>query len=185
MRALSAVLALVLSACATYPDVHTDFDPAANFTAYRTYSWAPIEVPAGMNPLMFSRVQNSVDRFLAGRGYQQSAKSDFIVDLTVVEKERAEVDHFPEYGWGRGWGWAGWGPWGSGWGPVGPYPSLHVDYYTRRSIVVDIYDGADRRAVWHGTVKTNSDEDVVNYAKLDLAVDAVLSRFPPSSGSRK
>ena len=183
MRALSAVLVLVVSACATYPDVHTDFDPAANFATYRTYSWAPLEVPAGMNPLMFSRVQASMDRFLAARGYQQSAKSDFIVDLTVVEKERAEVDHFPQYGWG----WGGWGAWGGGWGwgPAGPYPSLHVDYYTQRSIVVDIYDGADRRAVWHGTVKTNGDEDIVNYAKLDMAVDAVLSKFPPSAGSGK
>ena len=180
MRVFPFALALLLAGCATYPTVQTDFDPAADFANYRSYSWAPLKVPAGMNPLLFRRVQASIDRSLAARGYQQSAASDFIIDFTVVEKDRAQIydDYWPHYGGG----WGGWG-WGPGWGPG--YPSIDIDYYTQRSIVIDIYDGSDRRAVWHGTVKKNGDQDRIDYAKLDGAVDAVLSRFPPSAGPQK
>lgn len=176
MRVFFFAFALLLAGCATYPSVHTDFDPAADFANYRSYSWAPLKVPAGMNPLLFRRVQASIDRSLAARGYQQSAASDFIIDFTVLEKDRAQIhdDYWPHHGWG----WGGWG-----WGPA--YPSIDIDYYTQRSIIIDIYDGSDRRAVWHGTVKKNGDQDAIDYAKLDAAVDAVLSRFPPSAASPK
>ena len=56
MRAFLLVAsAFLLSACQT-AGVQTDFDPAANFSAYRTYSWLPSEAPRGMNPLMFRRI---------------------------------------------------------------------------------------------------------------------------------
>ena len=86
MRVFFFAFALLLAGCATYPSVHTDFDPAADFANYRSYSWAPLKVPAGMNPLLIGRVQASIDRSLAARGYQQSAASDFIIDFTVLEK---------------------------------------------------------------------------------------------------
>ena len=48
MRALPLAAVLLLSACAYGPTVRTDFDPAANFQTYRTYSWIETGVPQGM-----------------------------------------------------------------------------------------------------------------------------------------
>lgn len=65
-------LLLALAGCATTPRVNYDADPAANFASYRSYSWASINVPQGMNPLLFQRVKASIDTALAARGYSQA-----------------------------------------------------------------------------------------------------------------
>jgi len=182
MRALPLAAALSLSACAYGPTVRTDFDPAANFQTYRTYSWIETGVPQGMNPLMFSRVRASIDQALAARGYTQSPKGDFAIAFTIGEKDRTEVyDYGPFYG---GVGWGGWGGWGccgwGGWGGFGyPYSNLDVDTYTERSVVIDIYDGPSHRPVWHGVGANREYRDRVDYVKLDNAIAAALAKFPP------
>ena len=187
MRALPVTTAafLLLSACAYGPTVRTDFDSSANFHQYRTYSFLEPTVPQGMNPLMFARVQGSIDRALAARGYTQASPGDFAVSFTVGERDRVRVyDYGPYYpgwgGWGPGWGW-GWGGWGPGWGwgGWGGYSSIDVDQYIERSVVIDIYDNVTKRPVWHGVASNDEYSDDVNYTKLDQAVVAALARFPP------
>ena len=188
MRALPIAAALLLSACAYGPTVRTDFDPAANFQTYRTYSWIDTGVPQGMNPLMFSRVKAAIDQNLAARGYTQVPKGDFAVAFTIGEKDRAQIyDSGPFYGgfgWGRGWGgwgccgWGGWGGWGGGWGY--PYRDIDVDYYTERSVVIDIYDGPTHRPVWHGVGSNRDYHRDVDYVKLNQAIVAALAKFPPT-----
>ena len=83
MRALVLAAALLVSACAYGPTVRTDFDPAANFHAYRSYSWVDTAVPQGMNPLMFARVRASIDQALAARGYTHATPGDFAISFTI------------------------------------------------------------------------------------------------------
>ena len=188
MRAYPLVALLVLAGCQT-ANVQTDFDAAAPFTSYRTYSWLPSETPRGMNPLMFRRVRESIDRSLAARGYTQAEPADFAITFTVGERDRIEA-HDYGYGWGGygGYGWGGyggygWGGWrGWGWGGWGPYGPVDIYTVTERSIIIDIYDGKSRTPVWHGVTRRQSYSDRVNYARLDKAVDAVLAEFPPQPG---
>lgn len=188
MRALPLLAALLLAGCVTTPTVRTDFDPAANFQSYRTYSWAPVDVPRGMNPLMFRRVQAAIDHSLQTRGYSQANPGDFTIGFTVGEKDRVEVHDYGYYGgfgsgWGPGWGWGGWG-WG-GWGGWGyPYSPIDVYNVTERSLVIDIYDSKTNLPVWHGVAKKDAYTDEVNYAKLDETIAAVLNHFPPQPGVR-
>src|SRR5688572_10586432 len=155
MRAYPLVAALLLTACQT-AGVRTDFDPAANFTAYRTYHWLPSEPPRGMNPLMFRRVKDSIDRALAARGYAQASSGDFGITCTIDERDQVRADDYG-YGWGGyGWGGYGWGGFGwggfGGWGCCGGWGHPGVDIYTvtQRSIVIDVYDGRTRAPAWHG-----------------------------------
>ena len=176
MRILALTAALLLTACQTNY-VQSDFDPAAPFASYRTYSWLPSEAPRGMNPIMFRRVKDAIDRSLAARGYTQTDPGDFAITFTVGERDRLRAN---DYGWG-GWGRGGWGGWG-GWGPY--YPDVDVYTTTERSIIIDIYDAKTRAPAWHGVVKRESFSDRVDYARLDRAVDAVLAQFPPQPGVR-
>lgn len=164
MRAFPLIAALLLTACQSV-GVQTDFDPAANFTAYRTYQWLPSEAPRGMNPLMFRRVKDSIDRSLAARGYVQGEPADFAITFTIDERDRIHADDY-------GYGWGGWG-----------YPAVDIYTTVQRSIVIDVYDAKTRAPVWHGTVKRESYSDRVNYGRLDQAVDAVLNKFPPQPGA--
>ena len=184
MRSLPLAFLLLLSACVQTPRVRTDFDPAASFASYRTYRWIPVDVPRGMNPIAFRRIQGSIDRALQARGYVPAEHPDFAIAFTVGERDRTESTGYGAYpywgwgGWGGGWGWGhGWGGWG-GWGY--PYGSVDVYTVTDRSLVIDIYDERTKAPVWHGTVtRTGYPNDDVNYGNLDANVDAVLSRFPP------
>jgi len=175
MRAFAWVAALLLTACQT-TGVHTDFNSAANFTAYQTYHWLPSEAPRGMNPLMFRRVKDSIDRSLTARGYSQSTQGDFAITFTVEKRERTQVDDHG-YGWGSwgGHGWDGWG--GHGWGGYGGlgagYPGIDIYTVTQRSIIIDVYDARTGAAAWHGVVSRQY------HGRLDRAVQAVLAEFPP------
>jgi len=187
MRAFPLVGALLLlTACETHY-VQTDFDPSFPIASYRTYAWLPSEAPRGMNPLMFRRVKDSIDRSLAARGYTQANPGDFDITFTIGEKDRLRADDYG-YGWGGwggygGWGRGGWGCcWGYGWGPFDP--SVDIYTTTERSIIIDIYDAKTRQPAWHGVVKRESFTDHVDYARLDQAVAAVLAQFPPPTAPR-
>lgn len=191
MRAFPLLGALLLSACVTTPYVRTDFDPAANFATYRTYSWIPVEVPRGMNPLMFRRVQGAIDRALLARGYTQADPGDFAIAFTIGEQDRTEVHSYGGYGgyyggWGSPWGWGwggGWGGWGWPYGWGGGYPYIDSYQVTERSIVIDIYDAKTKQPVWHGVAQKDAYSEDVNYAKLDETIGLVLAHFPPQPGA--
>ena len=184
MRAFPLIAALLLTACDTHY-VDTDIDPSLPLATYRTYSWLPSEAPRGMNPLIYRRVKDSIDRSLAARGYAQASPGDFAITFTIGERDRIRADDYGG-GWGGwgGWGRGGWGCcWGGyGWGPF--YPDVDIYTVTERSIIIDVYDGRTHQPAWHGVVRRESFSDRVDYARLDQAVDKVLSHFPPQPGPR-
>ena len=72
----AALLALVLAGCAPAISVSHDFDPGADFSGYRTWSWLPQPVPEVIDPrvhndLVDQRVRVVVERALAAKGYQK------------------------------------------------------------------------------------------------------------------
>lgn len=181
MRVLPLAVSLLLAACVTNPVIRTDFDSAANFHSYHTYSWLPVDVPRGMNPIMFRRVQGAIDQALAARGYRQASPSDFTIGFTIGEKDRVEVyDHGFYGGWGGG-GWGGWG-WGYPYGWGGGFSPIDIDTVTERSLVIDIYDSGTRQAVWHGVARKDAYSDDVDYSRMNETIGAVLAHFPPQSG---
>src|SRR4051812_49352768 len=117
LRSLPLAAGLFLSACAYSPRVATDFDPAANFASYRTYTMLPVAVPRGMNPLMYRRLEATIDGALQARGFTRAEPGDFAVSFTLGENDRTEIDSYGGYGgYYPGWGGRGWGGWGGGWG---------------------------------------------------------------------
>lgn len=162
---------LALGACATTPTVNFDSDPAANFVSYHSYSWAFRAAPNGMNPLLFERVKASIDRTLAARGYTQSDTGDFAVAFTLGRRDRVEVDDFGAYG-----------PYYARWGGWGGYRNVDVRNVTDGTLVIDVYDTASKKPVWHGTATQEVTSAKVDDAKIDAAVAAVLANFPPPAG---
>ncbi len=167
---------LLLASCATTPDVKVDADPSANLGAYRTYSWVYSDAPRGMNPLMYQRVRQSIDTYLAGRGYSQASPGDFAVGFTLGARDKVEVDDFgpyggfyPGYGMGYRWGWAA------------PYSTTEVRNVTEGTLAIDIYDTASKKPVWHGAASQNVGSTPVTQEQIDVAVSSVLSKFaaPP------
>lgn len=162
--------ALVVGGCATGPTVRTDSDPTADFSKFRSYSWVYTAPPTGMNPLLFQRIKDSIDRQLQTR-FTPADPGDFAVAFTVGRRDSVQVTDFGPYApFYRGWGWAG-------------ARNVDVRNVTDGTLIIDIYDTATKRAVWHGiaTQQINPNREP-SQQQIDTAIAEVLSRFPPAAG---
>lgn len=162
--------ALAVSGCATGPNVRTDHDASVDFSRYRTFSWVYTAPPTGMNPLVFQRVKDSIDRELQTR-FTPADPGDFAVAFTIGRRDSVQVTDFGPYGpFYRGWGWGG--------------RNVDVRNVTDGTLIIDIYDTATKRPIWHGiaTQQVNPSRPP-SQAQIDAAIAEVLSRFPPAPGS--
>jgi hypothetical protein len=171
-RTLPAIgVALALCGCASGPTIKTDQDPTADLSRYHTYSWVYRAPPAGMNPLLFERISQSIDRGLAARGFTKAQPGDFAVAFTVGARDKVQVDDFGPYGafypgvyrgaWARG------------------YSNVEVRQYTEGTLAIDVFDTATKRPVWHGTASQDLPSNGPDQATIDNAIDSVLARFAP------
>lgn len=165
--------ALAVAGCTSSPTIKTDYDQTVDFSRFHSYVWALNAAPRGMNPLLFQRVQASIDRSLATRGFTPAAagsSGDFAVAFTLGRRDSVQVTDLGPYGpFYRGWGWAG-------------ARNVDVRNITDGTIVIDIYDVATRQAVWHGVATQQINPDRIDQAQVDTAIDSILARFPPQPG---
>lgn len=176
--ALLLPLALALSGCETLR-VGSDYDRAANFSSYHTFTWLPRQEYSYVNPMMIEQAKDAILSALEQKGYRyvaDSAEADFAVDFTLGSHERVDVHTYPQpyawpwYGYGRFW-W-GYPYWGTG---------IDVSRYREGTLAIDVFDAKTHRPVWHGWAKKElSHEDIVKSSDaIRQAVDAVLAKFPP------
>jgi hypothetical protein len=174
-----ACFALLTASCATTPKVTFDADPSADFSQFRTYSWAYTSVPQGVNPLLTQRVKAAIEATLATRGYTQvapgGASGDFAVGFTLGSRDRVEVSSLGSYGpYFRPWG---------GWG--GCFNQVDVRNITDGTLTIDIYDSARKAPVWHGTATQEVTSSSASAEKVNAVVSAVLANVPPPTGAAK
>ncbi|HUL47772.1 MAG TPA: DUF4136 domain-containing protein [Steroidobacteraceae bacterium] len=173
-----ALSALALAACET-TRVSSDYDHAASFASYHSFTWLARERHGSANPLVVQRAHDAIQAELTRRGFtytENAAAADFVVDFTIGARERVDVQSYPSAYMGPGW-------WGPGWWGY-PYWGTDVDVHQYRegTLSIDLFDGHSHRAVWHGWARkelTRSDMEN-SEAPIRAAVAAVLARFPPS-----
>jgi len=118
--AVLALVAALTGACSTLK-VGSDFDHAASFSGYRTYSWLPRERRGNSNPLTVQRARDAIDSELIAKGFHEASDpqaADFVVDFTIGSHERTDVESYPAAYAGPWWGVRGWA------GPIGATRSM-------------------------------------------------------------
>lgn len=176
---LAFVAALAVGGCATGPTIRTDFDQTADFSRFRTFSWVFTAPPQNMNPMLFQRVRDSIDRTLQQR-FTPATPGDFAIAFTLGRRDTVQITDLGPYGpffhrWDRGWGSR------PGWRSAGQR-RVDVRNVTDGTLVIDIYDTATRRPVWHGIATQQiSPSRPPSQAQIDAAIAEVLSRFPPNT----
>lgn len=176
-RWFSMFLLLIVGACSTGPRINADFDPAADFSRYKSYAWVRSAPSGGANPLIEQRVRDAIDATLAQRGFTKVATNpDFAVDVTLGARDRVETTDFgayrpfyPGYGFRDAWGWRA------------PYSTQEVRSFTEGTLAIDIYDASTRRPVWHGKARKDITPGRIVPTDIDEAVAGILARFPPSA----
>jgi hypothetical protein len=151
--------------------VKTDFDPSANFSAYKTYYWTSTEPTP--NDLMNRRITAAVDQWLMAKGWIPAppALADVAVSVHIATKERYTLQTIYD-GWPPGWGFHGWGT-----------AITHVTPFTEGTMVVDLFDAKTKRLVWRGiATDTISSDPQKNAKRIEKAVEKMFkNKFPPAT----
>jgi hypothetical protein len=177
LTCLTALL-LLAAGCETL-QTGSDYDHAANFSGYHTFTIMQRPHRYVPNALIVQRTEDAIKSDLQSRGYvyvDDPAKADFTVDFTMGSQERTDVTSYPS-AWAAAGAWGGPGWWG------GPYWGNTVDVrqYQEGTLSVDVFDEKTRRPVWHGWAKkTLSQSDLEHSTEpINKAVAEVLKKFPP------
>src|SRR5437879_1626473 len=139
IRIAALVLLLAATAAAFGQEVRTDYDHHADFSNYKTYSWAKVETS---NSIWDSRVKDDVDKELQARGLTQvPSGGDISLVAVATTREKPTLETYYTGGFG-GWGWRGFG--GDG------MATTTVENYKEGTLVLDMFDANTKKLLWRG-----------------------------------
>ncbi len=166
---------LIVTNCALAQKVNVDWDKAANFSGFKTYTWAkgtPTE-----NPMMGDRVVADVDAQLAAKGLQKvehSAGPDLVVVYHAGRTTETTMNTIDTGMYGGGWG-----RWG-GYGGMGGSSTTYVDKILVGQLVVDIGDVKAKKYIWRATASgTIPDKPEKGASLINKAVTKMFEKYPP------
>ena len=174
-----AALSLFVTACGGGAEFSSDWDPGADMSGYRTYTWAR-RTDAGRenarvyNAVTETRVKSAVNKALEAKGYERvvaAANPDFLVAWHGAIDGRVAYTTVNSY-YGYGWGWYG------GYGTS----STRAQGWEEGTLVVDIVDTRLNQLVWRGTASGELEQDMTGderQFRLDEGASRLLGTFPP------
>ena len=147
--------------------VSTDYDRAANFSSFKTYSWrAGTPLP---NPLNAERLVSAIDANLKAKGFTK-VDSGGVVTVTYQASAFYSVDvqSFQSGGPYSCWG--------------GCTTSTTVTPVTIGTVIVDIVDTKANKMLWRGSATdTVSGDPKENEGKIQEGVHRMFEKFPPKA----
>src|SRR5580704_12258323 len=166
--AIALVLALVACTLTLAQDVSTNAMPGTDFSKYHTYKWVTIEGATQPNQILDAQIKQSIDSQLAAKGLTKTDgdKADLFIGY------QASIDQEKQ--------WNAYGTGGLRWGGgMGNATSSKISVGT---LVLDMYDPANKQLVWTGRVTKTLDPNANQEKKqknLDKAMQKLLKNFPP------
>lgn len=157
---LAGGLVFLSSPVVAGPSISTQSMPGANFSNYRTYSWANAQPPAGVNPVMYQRIVMDIDQALAQKGYQKADAGDLSLILTLGARDKTDVQT---------------------WGRFGLQTSVYQ--YTQGQLSLDVFDTKTQQALWHGQATQTINPEKPNPAAVDKAIKKLMGKFPAGAGA--
>ena len=156
---------LLLSTSAWAQDVSYDYDKTVNFSALKTYAWAPdgnIQ-----DELTHKRIVAAVDAQLAAKGMrpvEAGATPDVIVTYRAGVRQELEVNGYTGYRLNR-------------------WSSARVEQVPVEALLVEMLDAKTGSTIWRGTatrdvdVKASPEKREKN---INKAAEKLFKKYPPS-----
>ena len=163
----SVGIAFLCATASFAQDVKTDYDRAADFNRYKTYSWEKVQT---QDPLWVDRIKEAVNGALTAKGLTPvDSGGDVAIVAIEMTKNQQNLNTFYN-GFGGGW------RWGGGFGDA----TTTVDNYKVGTLVVDLFDAKTKKIIWRGSSSdTLSDKSDKNIKNLDKGVQKMFDHFPP------
>ena len=178
-------LTLLISACASGPQVKSDYDHSADFAAYRTFAFMqPLGTDrAGYTTLLTQRLKALARLQMEQRGYVYDEQlPDLLLNFLAQSQQKTEYVPPPPMPWGPNYfgyrmGW--YDPWvGYGFGP-------DVIQYTQGVLSIDLIDARKKQLVWEGVATSVIDnvEQAASEKQLAPVVADIFAKYPFLAGS--
>jgi Domain of unknown function (DUF4136) len=165
MRVL--ILTLLTAVIALAQKITVEFDQAADFTKYKTFSIRDGQLnsrnPALNSELVKKQIEADIVRDLTARGLEiTTGKSDLNVRYRFGSARKAELESYPA-------GWRGFGT------RVVRVP------YTEGTLVIDLRDPSTRSLVWRGIASEEKSDAAKIEGKLNDMVRKAIEKYPPTA----
>jgi hypothetical protein len=159
------VLALLAAHGAFAQKVTVEFDQAADFSKYKTFSIRDGQLnsrnPALNSDLVKKRINADIEKYLTSKGLMEvSGPSDLNVRYTFGTARKAELETYPA-------GWYGLGT------RVVRVP------YAEGTLVIDLRDPTTRSLVWRAIASEEKSDATKIEGKLDDMVKKSMEKYPP------
>lgn len=167
--------------CAPTVKVTTDYDRAADFSPFKTYSLVDVAAKGEVNPLNADRILQAIRTNMKAKGFTEATTdADLLVNpVTIVESKRAVTANTDYYGYGgyyRPYGY--WG--GAGGGSTTTFNSY---VYKDGSLIIDVVNNKTQKLIWQGVGNAEIDKQPGNPEQfINDAVKKILDGFPPKPG---
>lgn len=173
----TTLLSLLLAACASGPTV--DYDPAVDFSGYKSYHWLDERsgVSDQFDPLLAKRVKAAIDEHLKARfsAAPDRASANFLVRYYVSSTAKVSDS--------KARGSVGMGSFGgnTGMGVSMSFPLGGTQVESQAQVLVDFLNPASEELTWRGseivTLRGSDPEKLTE--QVQAVVAAILAKFPP------
>ena len=151
-------------------DIKYNFDPAVDYSKYKTYKWVDVQGAQYPDQLTSNQIKQAIDSQLALKGLTKTEddNASVYVAYQIAVKEETQWDA-TAYGGGRFRTMGGMGTATSSTIKIG-------------MLALDIYDVTLKSQVWHGTATKTlnpSKDPQKNQERLQKAMSKLLKNYPP------
>jgi hypothetical protein len=159
------ILSLFAARCAPAQKVTVEFDQAADFSKYKTFSIRDGQLnsknPVLNSELVKKQIEADIVRDLTARGLTEvSGRSDLNVVYRFGSARKAELETYP----------AGW---------YGLRTRVVRVPYAEGTLVIDLRDPATRSLVWRAIASEEKSDPTKIEGKLDDMVRKSCEKYPP------
>ncbi len=165
---LSSLVVVAFTACSVAQKVKIGYDKGADFSKYKTYTWAKPDHPVE-NPQLFQAVVGTIDQDLQAKGLTRVPENGDLhlsasggIDFGYNERPTATMDPVM---------------WQGQFGA----PVLEAQLVGKGTLILHFVDRSNNKLVWQGTAMQKLDPEQKNQDLIlaEKAVDKLLKGFPP------
>lgn len=170
---LTVVLVPLLCITMVAQKVNVDFDKAATFTNFKTYTWKQ-GTPA-KSPLMDQRILDAIDKQMTLKGLTKVA-AESSPDLVLIY--HAAVEYETQINTIDMGGWYGW--YGPYYGGGGGTSTTTIDKIPVGTLRLDMGDVKQKKLIWQGRANSDlSDKPEKVEKTINKMSEKMFKEFPP------
>ena len=181
LRIIPLVLLGLFYSCSPTVKVTTDYDHAANFSEYKTFTVYDLRAQEGqVNQLNVDRVAKAIRAEMTAKGFVESSDNpDLKVNAVSILKNKTQVTADTNF-YGYGGMYRPYGYWGGGAMMGGGTTTFNSYDYVDGSLVIDIVSTKNQKLVWQEIENAQIDSKPDNPEEFIAgAIKKILAGFPP------